>query len=127
MSPDTTDETYQVGYAKPPLHSRFQKGQSGNPAGRKKGVRSLNQEVSDALNEKVAVNQNGRRRTITKLRAALTQAFNKAAQGDPKMTKLMFELARQSDQDDALKAVLDAADKAAPAQVRIFELPSNGR
>jgi hypothetical protein len=126
MSADTTDETYQVGYAKPPLHSRFQKGQSGNPAGRKKGVRSLNQEVSDALNEKVAVSENGRRRTITKLQAALTQAFNKAAQGDPKMTKLMFELARHSDQDEALKAVL-GVDKAAPTKVHIFELPDNGR
>jgi len=127
MSSDTTNEDYKVGYAKPPLHSRFQKGQSGNPAGRKKGVRSLNQEVIDALNEKVAVNQNGRRRTITKLQAALTQAFNKAAQGDPKMTKVMLDLARQSDQDEALKGVLDAAAKPAAAQVRIIELPSNGR
>jgi hypothetical protein len=126
MSENTTHEDYRVGYAKPPLHSRFKKGQSGNPAGRKKGVRSLNQEVMDALNEKVAVNQNGRRRTITKLRAALTQAFNKAAQGDPKATRLMLDLARQSDQDEALKVVLDGADKGA-AQIRFIELPNNDR
>src|ERR1700722_16174821 len=25
---------YQVGYGKPPLHTRFQKGKSGNPSGR---------------------------------------------------------------------------------------------
>jgi DNA polymerase I-like protein with 3'-5' exonuclease and polymerase domains len=125
MGNHADDDAYAVGYGKPPVHSRFQKGKSGNPAGRKKGARSLNQEVMAALNEKVAVNQNGRRRTMTKLQAALKQAFNKAAQGDPKATKLMLDLARQSDQDEALKAVLDAADK--PASVVIFELPDNGR
>ena len=125
MSNDANDETYAVGYRKPPLNSRFKTGQSGNPAGRKKGVRSLNQQVTDALNEKVAVNQNGRRSKVTKLEAALKQAFNKAAQGDPKATKLMLDLARQSDQDEALKAVLDAANR--PPSVTIFQLPDNGR
>jgi Family of unknown function (DUF5681) len=28
---------YQVGYGKPPVHSRFRKGQSGNPRGRPRG------------------------------------------------------------------------------------------
>jgi hypothetical protein len=29
---------YEVGYGKPPKHTRFQKGQSGNPGGRKRGI-----------------------------------------------------------------------------------------
>ncbi|MGJ3627161.1 DUF5681 domain-containing protein [Sphingomonas sp. MMS24-JH45] len=33
--------TYEVGYGKPPIHARFQKGQSGNPKGRKKGSKNL--------------------------------------------------------------------------------------
>jgi hypothetical protein len=118
--------TYEVGYGRPPIKYQFQPGMSGNPTGRNKGVKSLNQEVADALSQRVAITQNGKRKTITKLQAALTQAFNKAAQGDAKMTKLMFDLARQSDQDEALKAVLDAAVDTAPP-VRIFELPTNGR
>ena len=32
--------SYEVGYGKPPTHSRFQPGQSGNPAGRREGHRS---------------------------------------------------------------------------------------
>ncbi len=29
---------YEVGYAKPPVSTRFQRGQSGNPSGRRKGA-----------------------------------------------------------------------------------------
>jgi Family of unknown function (DUF5681) len=32
--PDNRDSDYQVGYGKPPQHTRFKKGESGNPAGR---------------------------------------------------------------------------------------------
>lgn len=34
------DGDYEVGYGKPPQHSRFRKGQSGNPRGRPKGARN---------------------------------------------------------------------------------------
>ena len=33
-APQTTSASYEVGYRKPPRHSQFQKGQSGNPGGR---------------------------------------------------------------------------------------------
>ena len=31
-APQTTSASYEVGYRKPPRHTQFQKGQSGNPA-----------------------------------------------------------------------------------------------
>jgi hypothetical protein len=41
----------EIGYRNPPQHSRFQPGQSGNPAGRRKGVRNLSTNVRrNALN-----------------------------------------------------------------------------
>ena len=42
---------YDVGYGKPPRHTRFQKGQSGNPRGRSCRSKNLKTLLSEALNE----------------------------------------------------------------------------
>jgi hypothetical protein len=75
-------EDYAVGYGKPPSHSRFQPGASGNPNGRPKGSLNLATVLQNALREKVTINENGKRRKITKLEAAMKQLSNKAATGD---------------------------------------------
>ena len=51
----------RVGYRRPPVGTRFRPGQSGNPRGRPRGARNLSTIVATALNERVAVNENGRR------------------------------------------------------------------
>ena len=62
---------YKVGPGRPPLHSRFKKGQSGNPGGR--STKSLPALLVAALNETVVVTIDGRRRAITKREAIVTQ------------------------------------------------------
>ena len=59
---------YQVGPGRPPVHTRFRKGQSGNPGGR--STKSLPALLAAALNETVVVAIDGRRRTVTKREAA---------------------------------------------------------
>ncbi|MDR7102891.1 DUF5681 domain-containing protein [Croceicoccus sp. BE223] len=46
---------YTVGYCKPPIHTRFPPGQSGNPRGRKKGSRGLKTDLHAELNRIVEV------------------------------------------------------------------------
>jgi hypothetical protein len=82
----------RVGYGSPPIASRFQPGASGNPRGRPKGARNFNTIVAATVSERLTVTQNGRRKRITKLEAAVTQLVNRAAGGDLRSTQLLIGL-----------------------------------
>lgn len=90
---NTPSKPYEVGYAKPPEHSRFAKGTSGNPKGRPKGSLNLATAINRALREKITVVENGRRKSMTKLDAAVIQMVNKAVKGDSKSMSQMLGLA----------------------------------
>ena len=90
-------EEYVVGYAKPPLHTRFVKGQSGNPRGRPKGSRNLATVLEQELNAPVTINENGERKTITKLEAAIKQLVNKTVNGDTRALQQLLGLYRVLD------------------------------
>lgn len=83
----------EIGYGKPPKQTQFRKGMSGNPKGRPKGSRNVATVLARALREKVIVNENGRRRTMTKLDAAIAQLVNKSASGDLGAMRQLMALA----------------------------------
>ena len=84
------DMDYEVGYGKPPRHSRFKKGSSGNPKGRPRGSKNSTTLLNEALDEPVVVSENGRRKTITKKEAIIKQIVNKAASGDHRAIQLLL-------------------------------------
>ena len=104
-----TERQYAVGKGKPPEHTRFQKGQSGNPTGRRKGSKNVATLLKQALNERVVVTENGRRKRITKLEAMLKQLANKAASGDHRAIKMLMPLA-----ENCIAPSNAANDSAAP-------------
>ena len=79
--PDT-NKNYEVGFGKPPSHSRFIKGKSGNPKGRPKGSKNLATIFHKIGNERVTVTENGRSRAVTKKEAIVLQLTNKALSGN---------------------------------------------
>lgn len=89
---DPAAEIERVGYGRPPLATRFRKGVSGNPKGRPKGARNLATVVGSALNERVAITENGRKRRISKLEAAVKQLVNRAASGEARAMQLLLTL-----------------------------------
>jgi hypothetical protein len=87
-----------VGYRNPPEGSRFKKGTSGNPKGRRKGSLNIATVFMKTLHEKVVINEHGKRRTITKLEAAFKQLVNKAAGGDLRAITQLRESAREAEE-----------------------------
>ena len=64
VEPAGPDSDESVGYRRPPKHSRFQPGRSGNPRGRSPGVKSLSEIVRKIVGQKVTVTENGRVRRV---------------------------------------------------------------
>ena len=91
---------YEVGRGKPPVHSRFKKGQSGNPRGpRPKNLPAL---LVDALNEKVTVTIDGERREITKREAVATQLVNESTRANLRATKMMTDMLKDAEKKAAV-------------------------
>jgi hypothetical protein len=90
-------KTTKVGYCNPPKRTRFKKGQSGNPQGRPKGALNMVTVLERTLRERVVINENGKRKTITKLEAAFKQLSNKAASGELKALQLLSALVRSAE------------------------------
>jgi hypothetical protein len=108
-------ESPRVGYGNPPEHTRFKAGKSGNPRGRPKGTLNMATVLERTVREKVVINERGRRKTITKLEAAIKQLTNKAASGELKALQLLAALVRSAE-ERAMKTVapdsaLDEADE----------------
>jgi hypothetical protein len=93
--PTDDERDYPVGYGKPPRHTRFKKGRSGNPKGRPGGAKNLSTVLGEALNERVVVAENGGRRKISKRDAVIKQLVNQAAKGDWRAAKLLFDILQE--------------------------------
>lgn len=97
---DTEDDDLHtpeaVGYGRPPRHSRFKPGQSGNPSGRPKGARSLRSDLAEELSETVQVSENGRTVVVSKQRLAIKSLTTKAIKGHVPAAARLFDLVRDT-------------------------------
>lgn len=73
---------YKVGYGKPPKHSRFKPGQSGNPKGRRKGAKAFNTIIKEALLKPVVVRTSNGSKKITSAEALVLRALESGTKGD---------------------------------------------
>src|SRR5713226_9946626 len=93
--PHETD--YEVGYKKPPKHSQFKKGQSGNPRGRPRGSKTFNTRLREAADEKVLIIENGKRRKVALDEVAIKRFVRQCAQGDYRSTRDLFGYLQEDD------------------------------
>src|SRR5262245_40068975 len=92
---------YTVGYGKPPQHTQFRPGQSGNPAGRAKGVRNLKTDVQRTLKMPIKVNEGGRARKMSTQEGALLLLREKALKGEARALERLLELAGRYNSEPA--------------------------
>lgn len=88
--------TYEIGYRRPPESGRFKKGKSGNPKGRPKGSTNFVTILEHELSQTVIVNENGKKKTITRMQAMVKRIVASALQGDLKALMTLFEILRRS-------------------------------
>ena len=115
-------EDYEVGYGKPPRHTRFANGQSGNPRGRPRGAKNFNTLLEEALDEPVTVTENGGRRKVSKRQAIVTQLVNRSATADFRAIKILLDklrdIERQTEPASPETAEFGEADEKVLEQIR---------
>ena len=88
---NTVSNSYEVGYGKPPKHTQFKPGYSGNNKGRLKGSANLFTAVEKLQNERVRIVHNGKQKSISVTEAILRKAGMDALNGNAKAQKIMLD------------------------------------
>jgi hypothetical protein len=110
MANDDADD--DVGYKRPPKHTRFKPGQSGNAAGRRKNIRNFKTDLMEELREMIVIRENGRERKISKQRAFIKALVTAAIKSDVRAINAVVACTRNFDAgtDDATPEVVDTED-----------------
>src|SRR3954452_20286028 len=112
-TPKAKASSDEVGYGKPPEHTQFKPGQSGNPNGRPKGHRNFKTDVHATLQTPVKITRNGRISRITTQRAILETMRVEGLKGNQRANEQLLRLGEKySEPNVAVEAPLQAGDQA---------------
>jgi hypothetical protein len=111
---------YEVGYGKPPRHTRFKKGEaSANPRGRPR--KNLAASLIEGLNKRVVVTENGRRRKIAVREAITSQLINKSATADLRAIKILLDLIKDAEKQAGTATASEPAPRFTAADEEVVE------
>jgi hypothetical protein len=128
------DDSYEIGYRKPPTRTRFQPGRSGNPRGRPRGAKNLDTILRELAARQITVTEGGKSKRMSLLEALLRRLSGRALQGDHRSMRMLLDVFRDVDLgaptgpsplpdddrrllDDALKRMADENEGEPPAAV----------
>lgn len=106
---------HESGYGKPPKHTRFKPGQSGNPRGRPRGHMSTMQLLEKHLNTMITVMFDGKHKKMTRREALIIKLLAVAGSGKDKVLKHVLDmqiLHEAQTPQETVDAVSDAQDEA---------------
>lgn len=84
---------FKTGYGKPPKHSQYKPGQSGNPKGRPKKVpKSAVEMIGGELYKMVKVKEGDKVKSMAKIEAVTKKLVQDAMAGKPAAVKLILDI-----------------------------------
>jgi hypothetical protein len=100
-APQTKSASYEVGYGKPPRHTQFKKGQSGNPGGRPRGRTAgrFQELVLQEAYRPVVVMEDGRAEPVPAIQAVLRSQIELAAGGNVRAQRAILTMIRDIEQE----------------------------
>src|ERR1700754_4910375 len=110
MSEQNMSVGYEIGYGKPPRSTQFEKGVSGNPKGRPKKALDFDHELLRESRASVTLNENGRRRRISKQLAVIKQLLNKAMSGNVPAARIYLDRLQVALEKIALREASQSSD-----------------
>ena len=116
-----------VGPGRPPRHTRFKPGQSGNPGGRPKGSKNFATILQQQLRKKVTITVDGKPKRMAVQEVIARRLANDSMKGTTKAMELLIRLtSAKSDEgagkDAARETVLPDKDALRRMQKRIAKL-----
>ena len=76
------NKEYRIGYKKPPEHTQFKPGTSGNPKGRPKCVKNFMTDLENELSQMVLVTEGGKQIQINKQQALIKRLIQTSLNGN---------------------------------------------
>lgn len=127
--PQPTDEEpelkqsqdYEVGYGRPPAHTRFKPGRSGNPRGRPKGARGLNTLARELLTARVPVRTASGEKKMHRIEAVLHKTFELALKGNPRALSQVLSLYASAVPETAVAEPASPAEELSLTDLAILE------
>ncbi len=91
-------DTEKVGYCRPPRATRFRPGRSGNPRGRPRKPKPVQDLLATELRRRVVIRENGREQRIPKLELVMKRLVNDAIQGNHPAVRLLIDLIKVAEE-----------------------------
>ena len=110
-----------TGYKKPPQHTQFKQGQSGNLKGRPKGSRNLSTELRAELKERISISEGGVKRMVSKQRGLVKTLYARSIKGDGKAMDQILKLIGTCLDDDVPSSSPEAISVEDQRVIDLFE------